>query len=68
MINVAKTLKNIRTSKGLTQKQLAEKVGVAKTTISNIERNANGTTLDMFQWILDAMDLEITIVEKESDR
>lgn len=58
-------ISNTRKEKGLTQQQLADKVGVSQQVISRFENEKHAPTLDSFLKILDGLDLEITIDKKE---
>ncbi len=49
---------------GLTQKSLAEKIGVQQQVISRFEREKHIPTLDNFLKMLKALDLEISIKKK----
>ena len=68
MINQAEILKGCRTYKGLTQIQLADKSGIHQSTISGIERDLCGTTVDTFEALLNAMGFRIEVVELDSDK
>lgn len=50
-------LRNIRTARGLTQEQLAEKADVNQATISKIEKGSANVTLDMIQRLASALDV-----------
>lgn len=52
-------IKNIRVSKGLSQRQLGIKLGVANSTISAVERGERNLTMDMLQRISDALEVDI---------
>lgn len=57
-------LKECRKNKKLTIKELAEKSGVAPHTIMNIEAGRTNSRLDTFHLLFDAMDYEMTVIEK----
>ncbi len=48
-----------RKNQGMTQKELANKIGVKQQVISRFENEKNAPTLDSFVNILDGLDLEI---------
>lgn len=53
----------LRIARGMTQKQLAERLGVAESAVSRDERNAyHGISLERAQRILDALEGQTTIV------
>lgn len=54
----------IRQKNGWTQSELAKKVGIKQTTISNFENNPNKTTLSTFFKLAQAMELALSIQEK----
>ncbi|MDK2804617.1 MAG: HTH-type transcriptional regulator / antitoxin HipB [Peptostreptococcaceae bacterium] len=53
-----------RKSKDITQKELAELVGVSQQAISRLELEKHIPKMDTFIKILDGLDLELTIVSK----
>ncbi len=55
---------NARKEMGLTQQELAEKIGVSQQVISRFENEKHAPTLDRFLKILEGLDLEITINKK----
>ena len=52
-------LKEIMTQKGIGREDLAEKVGVSKTTISNISTETNLPTIKLLLEIAGALDVDI---------
>lgn len=58
-MNIGKKLKEIRESHGLTQKQLAEKIGVTAVTITRYERNQREPKYDMIIKICEIFDISI---------
>lgn len=64
-MTIGEIIKEKRIACGLTQKQLAKKVGLTNASVSNIEK---GLTCNVQSLILicDALDLTFTIVEKHS--
>jgi HTH-type transcriptional regulator/antitoxin HipB len=60
-------LKGIRKKSGLTQKQVAEKVGLLPKTISALEAGSPRSTLDSLVTLLGAYGYTLEIVEKVED-
>jgi len=58
------SLKEIRKSVGLTQKELAKKLGIADCTLAHYESGLRKITLEMFLQIVDICNLEIDLIEK----
>ncbi len=56
-------LKQIRKSCGYTQKELANKLGIADSTLAHYEIGIRKISLEMFLKILDTCELEIEIKE-----
>ncbi len=57
-------LKVIRKSMGLTQKELAQKLGIADSTLAHYETGIRKVTLEMFLKILEVCNYKIKIEEK----
>ena len=55
---------DLRLSQGLTQKQLAKKLGTKQSAISRLERGNLNTTLRSFYKIARALDAKVTITVK----
>lgn len=55
IIESGKRIKEMRKKAGLTQEQLAEKIGVSTNMISKIEQGVSGTTLDSIGVIAEAL-------------
>ena len=66
MIDVPKTIKEYREFRHLTQRQLADKSGISRQTVWNVERENNGTTVYTFERLLNAMGFRLDIVPLES--
>ena len=62
MIDVPKTIKEYRQFRHLTQRQLADKSGISRQTVWNVERENNGTTVYTFEKLLNAMGFRLDIV------
>ena len=58
---LARSLRDARRAKGLTQKQLADLSGVAQPTISNIERAASRPSFDTVLRLLGCLELELCV-------
>jgi transcriptional regulator with XRE-family HTH domain len=52
-------LKELMTHKGISREELAEKVGVSKTTISNISTETNLPTIKLLLEIATALDVDV---------
>ncbi len=59
-------LKQIRKSKGYTQKELAKKLGVSDSTLAHYETGIRKITLEMFLKILEVCQLEIKLEAKKN--
>ena len=57
-------IKTSRKALGLTQKQLQEKTHVHKTTISEMENGRFTGSFDLFEKVLDAVELEFIVTKK----
>ncbi|HCG8428248.1 TPA: type II toxin-antitoxin system antitoxin HipB [Vibrio parahaemolyticus] len=57
----------IRQKNRWSQSELAKKVGLKQSTISNFENNPSGTTLSTFFKLLQAMDLTINVYERKNE-
>lgn len=55
-------IKNLRQSKGMTQEELAEKMGISPKYLSSIERGKENPTLDTFVKLTEALHTEIAEV------
>ena len=64
MIDAPNIIRECRRFRRLTQRQLADRSGVSRQTIWNVEQDNNNTTLYTFEKLLEAMDFEVTIREK----
>ena len=52
-------IKSLRTSKGMSQEGLAEKVGISPKYLSSIERGKENPTLDIFTKLATALNIEL---------
>lgn len=64
MIDAPSIIRECRRFRHLTQRQLADRSGVSRQTIWNVERDNNNTTLYTFEKLLEAMGFEVYIREK----
>mgnify|MGYP001038974217 FL=1 len=60
-------LKGIRRKSGMTQKQVAEKVGMLTKTISALEAGSPRSTLDSLMTLLGAYNYTLGLVQKADD-
>lgn len=65
---VANLMLLIRQKNSWTQSELAKKVGLKQSTISNFENNPDKITLSTFFKMLQALDLNLEINEKHSSK
>ena len=59
-MTIGKTIKKLRTARGLTQDQLAEQLYVTRQTISNWERGTSRPDLDQLEAIAGALGVDTT--------
>lgn len=64
-ITPAKALKIMRTNAGLTQKQLADKIGIAKQNYNSLERGSRPISMMMAKKLADALGTSYTMFYKE---
>lgn len=63
--SIGKEAAKQRKALGYTQKQLAEKTGINKTTLSEIENGRFTGALDIFERYLDAVGLQLAVAPKQ---
>jgi HTH-type transcriptional regulator/antitoxin HipB len=61
-------LRSIRIERGLTQQEAGAKVGLKQSTVSAIESNSERTSVDTLYKLLSALELELVVRDKPSDR
>ncbi|MCI9366023.1 MAG: helix-turn-helix transcriptional regulator [Clostridia bacterium] len=61
-------LRNIRKMKGLTQKQISNKLNLAENTISNYETEISNPTFNVINKIANICDFEIQFVDKKNNK
>lgn len=61
-MKIEKGLKNIRKFKGLTQKELAEKLKVTSVTIQNYENNRRTPSINVLNSLAAALDVELNVI------
>jgi len=61
---ICKYLK-IRYESNLSQRELANRIGIAQSTIARMERNLHSISLGTFTKLLEAMNYKLEIVDKE---
>lgn len=57
-IQVGLAIRNIRINKGLTQRQVADSMGCARTYVIKIEKSQHSPLLEQFVRFADAMDVD----------
>lgn len=60
-MTIGESLKNIRKTKKMTQKQLSALTGLSQQHISKIERNLINVRVDTFLAIMKAFDIEVKV-------
>lgn len=61
MLNVSKTIKDLRKLRHFTQRELADRSNISRQTVWNVERR-NATTVYTFERLLNAMGFGLDIV------
>ena len=61
MLNVSKTIKDLRKLRHFTQRELADRSNISRQTVWNVERR-NATTVYTFERLLNAMGFRLDIV------
>ena len=61
---IGNVIKRQRRAAGLTQQELAERLGVRQATVSSVEAGAGGTKLSTLFDMLAALDLELTVAPR----
>ena len=59
-MNIGEAIKKMRASRGLSQKELAEKTGMSANTLCNIEKGYSFPSKDTIKAICDAMDIPVS--------
>jgi len=65
-VEIGKKIKTMRKQKGLTQKELAQKLGVSQQMINQYENNSSNLTFETLQKIATALDVSINELIDES--
>ena len=60
-MNVIRAMVDARISQNLTQKQLAERTGIAQTEISKLERGTRNPSIKLLQRLADGMDMVLNV-------
>ena len=63
-VQIGNIVKRQRRAAGLTQNDLAERLGVRQATVSSVEAGAGGTKLSTLFDMLAALDLELTVAPR----
>lgn len=64
---VGRMLADLRTKRGLTQRQLAERTGLSYGNIGKLETGKYNVSVDILYQMLDALDAELVIKEKAAE-
>jgi len=65
---VSPLLKSLRSQRGLTQKQLGEKLGISQRMVAFIEANPEKTRFERILQILSELDADLIVRERNSKR
>ena len=65
---IGSEIAELRAKQGLTQEQLAEKLGIKQQSVSRIERGLFSVGFDMLQRIADALNSDIKIIKKDEEK
>lgn len=65
-VQIGNIVKRRRRAAGLTQNDLAERLGVRQATVSSVEAGAGGTKLSTLLDMLAALELELTVAPRSS--
>ena len=57
----------LRNESNISQSELANRIGIARSTIARMERNLHSISLGTFTKLLDAMNCELRIIKKEDE-
>ena len=57
---VSQSIREVRKAKALTQKELAEKLGVAETTVNRYESGEQNLTIETLQKVANALEVDMT--------
>lgn len=63
-MDLGRFLREQRTSRGLSQQQLAEKIGLGQRQVSDLERGVVDTRLSTLRHVAHALDLEVMLVPR----
>ena len=61
---VGQQIREARKAKGLTQKELGEKLGVGEPTVTNYEAGRQNLTIETLQKIADALEIKVNTLLK----
>lgn len=61
-VEVGQSIQRARIAKGLTQKELGEKIGVGTPTISRYETGNQNLTVETIQKIADALGIKVNVI------
>ena len=64
-VAIGKTIRASRTALGYTQQALSGRTGIHKSTISEIENGRFSGSFDIFERVLDALDLTFEVTPKQ---
>lgn len=65
---IGSEIAELRAKQGLTQEQLAEKLGIKQQSVSRIERGLFSVGFDMLQKIAEVLNSDIKIIKKDEEK
>jgi transcriptional regulator with XRE-family HTH domain len=65
---IGSEIAELRAKQGLTQKQLAEKLGIKQQSVSRIELGLFSVGFDMLQKIAEVLNSDIKIIKKDEEK
>ena len=64
---VAKNLRQLRSAKGISQEELADRAGINRNYVGLLEREQNAATVDMLEKLADVLEIDAIEFLRRSD-